>query len=153
MLEIWGNPIPAHMQRSLCWRSEETPFQLTCKRPLCTIQWKRWLRDYQSITKLLWMLQAIWLDKEGHHRILHIIINIYSWHKVTCKWPTIRFPQISQPMTCDVSKRKQMRDLVLICLIVYIQLQISYHAHILKTRTNPPRSEGSISKEFKIYQR
>ena len=48
---------------------------------LCDIQWKWWLRDYEVVTKLLYMLQAIWLAEKGHNHIYHIII--YSWHNVT----------------------------------------------------------------------
>lgn len=128
------------------WYSITGPMWLTID---VTAQRKWWLPDYESVTKLLSMLQAIWLDKEGHNRILHIIIYIHD-----IKWlandPQFVFLRSLSPW--HVSKSKQMRDLILICLMVYIQLQISYHVHIWKTCTNPPRSERSISKEFKIYQ-
>ena len=63
-VRIWGIPITGHM-----WVT------------LCTIQWKWRLWDYESVTKLLCMLQAIQLDKKGHNRIYDIII--YPWHEVT----------------------------------------------------------------------
>ena len=72
--ENWGNP--------------------TCEWPLCTIQWKCGLWDYESVTKLLCMLRAICLAATDYNHIYLIII--YSWHKVTHMWPVMGFsPQIS----------------------------------------------------------
>jgi hypothetical protein len=78
-------------------RSEEIPLRVICDW-LCTIQWKRWLRDYERVIKLLCMLLAIRLTEKDHNRIDHIIIN--SLYKVTRMWPVTGF-------SSDIPRRNQ----------------------------------------------
>ena len=56
------------------WRSEKTPLLVTCDWPICTIQWKWRLRDYESVTKLLCMLETIRMVGQGHSCIYNITI-------------------------------------------------------------------------------
>ena len=71
MWEIWGDP--------------------TCDW-LYTIKWKLRLRYYESVTKQLYILRAIWLAKKSHNRIYHIII--YLWDKVIHMWSVMVFSRI-----------------------------------------------------------
>ena len=75
--EIWGNHISCHVRVTLC-----------------TSQWKCWLQKYENVTKLRYMLRAIWLAETCIYNII-----IYSWYEVTQTWPVMEFPQISHAVT------------------------------------------------------
>ena len=74
--EIWGNHYRSHVSDSMYhpMKSEET---ITGHMwvILCIIQWK-W-RDYDSVTKLLCILQATLLFKKCHTQIYHIHLYLF----------------------------------------------------------------------------
>ena len=51
---------------------------------LCTIQWKWWLKDYESVTKLLCMLPAIWLVKKGDNLYLSYYVGSIACDTYWC---------------------------------------------------------------------
>jgi len=76
---------------------------------LSTIQWKWWLRDHESVTKLLYMLWAIRLAEKDHNRIYHIII--YSWHNVVRMWLAIWIGFFRSPTPRHISIGEHVRAL------------------------------------------
>jgi hypothetical protein len=74
----------------------------------------RQLRDYENVTKLLCMLQEIWLAETGHNHIYHILIH--SWFQVTRMWPVMTWGFLRSPTQWHISKRHQVGVLILIRL-------------------------------------
>jgi hypothetical protein len=49
--------LPPFTYTSWCGRSEETPLRLISEWPYVSVQWKWWLRYYESVVKLFSMLR------------------------------------------------------------------------------------------------
>jgi len=80
---------------------------------LCAIQWKWWLQDYESVTKLLCVLWAIWLA-EKVITIFIISLYIHDIRSLACELYR-GFPR--SPLPQHISKGEKVSDMVLNRLI------------------------------------